>query len=123
MTGIRIGAGVALLATIASEMLAGQSGLGFLLYDAAFSLRTPEMFAIMAATGALGLLFNALVRQASRLVVGWHLAMTALDRAGMISRLNLPGVLFLGALAGLWQLAAFLDRSPIFPSFVTVSGR
>ena len=78
MTGIRIGAGVALLATIASEMLAGQSGLGFLLYDAAFSLRTPEMFAIMAATGALGLLFNALVRQASRLVVGWHLAMTAL---------------------------------------------
>ena len=40
----------------------------------------------------------------------------------MISRLNLPGILFLGALAGLWQLAAFLDRSPIFPSFVTVIG-
>lgn len=78
MTGIRIGAGVALLATIAAEMLAGQSGLGFLLYDAAFSLRTPEMFAIMATTGVLGLLFNALVQQASRLVVGWHIAMTAL---------------------------------------------
>lgn len=78
MTGVRIGAGVALLATIAAEMLAGQSGLGFLLYDAAFSLRTPEMFAIMATTGALGLLFNTLVRQASRLVVGWHTAMTAL---------------------------------------------
>ncbi len=78
MTGIRIGAGVALLATIAAEMLAGQSGLGFLLYDAAFSLRTPEMFAIMATTGALGLLFNTLVRRASRLVVGWHIAMTRL---------------------------------------------
>ena len=39
--GIRIGTGVALLATIAAEMLAGQSGLGFLLYDAAFSLRHP----------------------------------------------------------------------------------
>jgi NitT/TauT family transport system permease protein len=78
VTGVRIGAGVALLATIAAEMLAGQSGLGFLLYDAAFSLRTPEMFAIMATTGALGLLFNALVRQASRLVVGWHMAMTSL---------------------------------------------
>jgi ABC-type nitrate/sulfonate/bicarbonate transport system permease component len=49
-----------------------------LLYDAAFSLRTPEMFALMATTGALGLLFNALVRQASRLVIGWHMAMTAL---------------------------------------------
>ena len=78
MTGIRIGAGVALLATIAAEMLAGQSGLGFLLYDAAFSLRTPEMFAIMATTSALGLLFNILVQQASRLVVGWHITMTAL---------------------------------------------
>jgi ABC-type nitrate/sulfonate/bicarbonate transport system permease component len=78
MTGIRIGAGVALLATIAAEMLAGQSGLGYLLYDAAFSLRTPEMFAIMATTGALGLLFNTLVRQGSRGVVGWHIAMTAL---------------------------------------------
>ena len=78
MTGIRIGTGVALLATIAAEMLAGQSGLGFLLYDAAFSLRTPEMFAIMATTSALGLLFNTVVQQASRLVVGWHMAMTAL---------------------------------------------
>jgi NitT/TauT family transport system permease protein len=78
MTGIRIGAGVALLATIAAEMLAGQSGLGYLLYDAAFSLRTPEMFAIMATTGALGLLFNTLVRHASRFAVGWHTAMTSL---------------------------------------------
>ena len=78
MTGIRIGTGIALLATIAAEMLAGQSGLGFLLYDAAFSLRTPEMFAIMATTSALGLLFNTVVQQASRLVVGWHIAMTAL---------------------------------------------
>ena len=78
VTGIRLGAGIALLATIAAEMLAGQSGLGFLLYDAAFSLRTADMFAIMATIGVVGLLFNALVQQASRLVVGWHLAMTAL---------------------------------------------
>jgi len=36
------------------------------------------MFAIMATIGALGLLLNALVRQASRIVAGWHIAMTAL---------------------------------------------
>jgi ABC-type nitrate/sulfonate/bicarbonate transport system permease component len=78
VTGIRVGAGIALLATVAAEMLAGQSGLGFLLYDAAFTLRTADMFAIMVVIGVLGLLFNALVRQASRLVIGWHLAMTAL---------------------------------------------
>jgi NitT/TauT family transport system permease protein len=38
----------------------------------------------------------------------------------MIRRLNVPGMLFLVALAGLWQLAAFLERSPTFPSFTTV---
>jgi len=40
----------------------------------------------------------------------------------MMRRINLPGILFLGALAGLWQLAAFLENSPTFPSFVTVIG-
>lgn len=40
----------------------------------------------------------------------------------MIHRINLPGTLFLVALAGLWQLAALLDRSPTFPSFATVVG-
>jgi ABC-type nitrate/sulfonate/bicarbonate transport system permease component len=40
----------------------------------------------------------------------------------MIRRINLPGTLFLAALAGLWQLAASLDRSPTFPSFATVVG-
>ncbi|MGH7111378.1 MAG: ABC transporter permease [Stellaceae bacterium] len=78
ITGIRLGAGIALLAAIAAEMLAGQSGLGYLLYDAGFSLHTADMFAIMAMVGVLGLLFNLLVQQMSRLVVGWHLAMTAL---------------------------------------------
>lgn len=37
-------------------------------------------------------------------------------------RINLPGILFLAALAGLWQLAAFLEDSPTFPSFTTVIG-
>lgn len=78
VTGIRLGAGIALLAAIAAEMLAGQSGLGYLLYDAGFSLRTADMFAIMAMVGVLGLLFNLLVQQMSRLFIGWHLAMTAL---------------------------------------------
>lgn len=78
ITGIRVGAGIALLATVAAEMLAGQSGLGFLLYDAAFTLRTADMFAIMVVIGILGLLLNTLVRQASRLAIGWHLSMTAL---------------------------------------------
>ncbi|MGA8757809.1 MAG: ABC transporter permease subunit [Stellaceae bacterium] len=38
----------------------------------------------------------------------------------MIHRLNLPGLLFLAALAGLWQLASWLHHTPTFPSFTTV---
>jgi NitT/TauT family transport system permease protein len=34
--------------------------------------------------------------------------------------LNLPGLLFLGALAGLWQVAAWLHHSPTFPGFAAV---
>ena len=79
MTGVRIGAGVALLATIAAEMLAGQSGLGFLLYDAAFSLRTPEMFAMMAGRALWGCCSTRWCgRRAGSLAVVWHIAMTAL---------------------------------------------
>lgn len=40
----------------------------------------------------------------------------------MIARLNLPGILFLAVLAGLWQAAAVLVHSPTFPGFATVVG-
>jgi ABC-type nitrate/sulfonate/bicarbonate transport system permease component len=40
----------------------------------------------------------------------------------MTRGVNLPGTLFLVALAGLWQLAAFLVDSPTFPSFARVVG-
>lgn len=37
-------------------------------------------------------------------------------------RINVPGILLLAALAGIWQFAAFVEHSPTFPSFVTVVG-
>jgi len=40
----------------------------------------------------------------------------------MIRHLNLPGLLFLAGLAGLWQIAAFLAHSPTFPGFAAVVG-
>jgi len=82
VTGFRLGAGTALLATVAAEMLAGQSGLGFMLYDAAFTLRTRDMFAIMAIIGVLGLALNGLIAQGSRLIVGWHLTMSGTGESG-----------------------------------------
>jgi len=77
-TGIRLAAGVSLLAAVAAEMLAGRDGLGFLLFDAAFTLRTADMFAIMFAVGVSGVLMNLLVVAARRMVIGWHVRLTAM---------------------------------------------
>jgi ABC-type nitrate/sulfonate/bicarbonate transport system permease component len=76
VTGIRVAGGIALLAAVASEMLAGQGGLGFVLYNAAFTLQVPEMYATMLVIGLFGVALNLLLGRISRLVVGWHIALT-----------------------------------------------
>lgn len=77
-TGIRLAVAACLVATVATEMLAGQTGLGFLLYDAAFSLRIPDMFAALVVAGLNGVLLNQAVAFVRRQVVGWHDALAAL---------------------------------------------
>lgn len=71
-TGIRIAAGIALIATVVTEMLAGRNGLGFELNDAAMTLRIPEMFAALLLAMLSGLVLNALVLGLRRLLIGWH---------------------------------------------------
>lgn len=78
-TGIRVAAGAALIASVASEMLAGKDGLGFLLFDTAFSLRTSEMFAVMLTAALNGILLNQLVVWARRPFADWQ---DALNRLG-----------------------------------------
>ncbi len=82
VTGIRVAAGIALLAAVATEMLAGENGLGFVLYNAAFTLQTAEMFAAMLVIGVIGVAFNLLLAAASRSVVGWHMALS--ERGGYL---------------------------------------
>lgn len=76
-TGIRIAGAGALMAAVAAEMLAGKDGLGFMLYDTAFSLRTPEMFALLAVAGLNGLLLNQLIVRLQRRIAGWHECLAA----------------------------------------------
>ena len=71
-TGIRVAAGSALIAAIVSEMLAGKDGLGFLLFDTAFSLRTSAMFAVLLTAALNGILLNQLVVWARRPIAGWQ---------------------------------------------------
>jgi NitT/TauT family transport system permease protein len=57
---------------VAAEMLAGKDGLGFMLYETAFSLRIPEMFALLGVAGLNGVLLNAAVLRVRRALAGWH---------------------------------------------------
>jgi len=71
-SGVRIAAAGSLMAAVAAEMLAGRDGLGFMLYDTAFTLRIPEMFALLGVAGVNGVLLNAAVLRLRRRLAGWH---------------------------------------------------
>ena len=60
-TGLRLTAGLALIATVAAEMLASRNGLGFLLFDTAFSLHVDQTFAVLLVVALNGLLVNGMV--------------------------------------------------------------
>ena len=82
MTGVQLSAGIALLATVATEMLVGGSGIGYLVYDAGFSSLMPQMFALMVVDGVCGLMLGSAVAAQSRRLVGWQTHWSAMgDRA------------------------------------------
>jgi ABC-type nitrate/sulfonate/bicarbonate transport system permease component len=72
VTGIRIGGGMALLAAILVEMLAGQRGLGYRLFETAFALRTAEMFGVIILAGVLGIVLNSLLLRVSQFGTQWQ---------------------------------------------------
>ena len=79
--GIRLAAAVSLVAAIVAEMLAGRNGLGYLMSDAAFTLRIPDTFLGLAAAMFAGVVMNQLVLLARRMVIGWHEQMTVTNRS------------------------------------------
>lgn len=68
VVGLHIALATAWVHLVAGEMLGAQSGLGFLIVDARNFLRTDLIIAGMLVVGVLGLLINAAMRQAERLV-------------------------------------------------------
>ncbi len=75
--GIRIAASVALIGSVVTDIFAGQTGLGYLLFERAFALRVPDVFALTLICGLNGMLFNQMVLLLRRLVIGWHDQMMA----------------------------------------------
>ncbi|PYF12642.1 taurine transport system permease protein/nitrate/nitrite transport system permease protein/putative hydroxymethylpyrimidine transport system permease protein [Rhodobacter viridis] len=74
LAGVRYATTIALIAVIVSEMITGRDGIGFLLFQKAFAIRIPEVFALMFAVGLLGSAMGLAVSAVYRGFAGWHLA-------------------------------------------------
>ena len=71
-TGLRLGAGTALLVIIAAEFVAANEGIGFLIWRSWTTLVTENMFVGLVVISALGLITTWLLHLAGRLVMPWQ---------------------------------------------------
>jgi len=71
-TGLRLGAGTALLVIIAAEFVAANEGIGFLIWRSWTTLVTENMFVGFVVIAALGTLSTWLLHRVGRLVMPWQ---------------------------------------------------
>lgn len=70
-TGFRISSTIALVVTITTELIAGNSGIGFYISQMEQANRLPEMYAGILLTGIIGYLLNTLFVTLERRLVFW----------------------------------------------------
>ena len=69
--GLRLGAGISLLLVVSAELIAADSGLGFLILNAADLLQTEDLMVGLATLSLLGVTFNVGLSWLERRVVRW----------------------------------------------------
>lgn len=72
MTGIRLAAAVALILAITAELIIGSDGLGKEIALAQSGGAIAGMYALIVATGLLGLAVNVITRIVEKRVLAWH---------------------------------------------------
>lgn len=72
MTGIRLGAAVALILAVTAEMTIGNPGLGQTIVTAQTSGNYVQVYATVIVTGILGLIINMAFREIERRSLSWH---------------------------------------------------
>ncbi len=73
LVGARLALNIALLFTIAIELVSAREGLGEMIWLAWQTLRTEELYASLAVIGTLGVLFNLFLQFLAKRLVPWHL--------------------------------------------------
>lgn len=72
MTGLRLGAAVALILAVTSELVIGVPGLGHEIALAQSGGAETAMYALVLATGLIGVAINLVMRFVERRVLAWH---------------------------------------------------
>lgn len=71
-TGLRIGLGQSWMAVVTAELIAAQSGLGYLIQLSRLNLDTAEVIVGMCVIGAIGAAMTALLGRLERSVLPWR---------------------------------------------------
>lgn len=71
-TGLRIAVSLAVLVAVSVELLIGAPGIGFSIANAQQSNRFPEMYALIVASGVLGLMLQAVFSAFEGHFLRWH---------------------------------------------------
>lgn len=70
-TGLQIGVGVAWFSLVAAEMVSGEHGLGFLIWDSYVLSQYPVIVIAMVTLGLVGYVYSAIIRAVGRMLMGW----------------------------------------------------
>ncbi|MDY7083881.1 MAG: ABC transporter permease subunit [Actinomycetota bacterium] len=71
-TGVRLAASVALVLAVTAELVIGAPGLGKMIAVAQTSGAVPDMYALIAVTGLIGVAINVAARMFERRTLAWH---------------------------------------------------
>lgn len=74
MTGLRLGAAVALILAITGELVIGGGGIGERIALAKSGGAVEQMYALILLAGLIGVLINVLARAVERVVLSWHVS-------------------------------------------------
>ena len=71
-TGLQIAMGVAWFSLVGGELIAGRSGLGYMIFDAYTNLALPNIFIGMITLGVLGYVSSAIIRRVGAWLMAWQ---------------------------------------------------
>lgn len=70
-TGLQIGVGVGWFSLVAAEMLSGEYGLGFLIWDSYVLSQFQVIIIAMITLGVIGYIFSAIIRMVGNMLMRW----------------------------------------------------